>query len=430
MFNTGITSYIKKWHDLFLLVLKADFSNDMYKLSKCDVLFFCHDVDRSVQLDGRAYSPLIDSVREDFEKRGLSCISIAHPWSLITKQKAFGSPLAMNRAYLKFFIKRLILKILGLKKDPKSNPYREILKKTGAKLVVTIGSPIDLAMAAREMGIFHVEILHGVGYSSLEWGWGELPTLQLPQGILSLDDVSFQSFSPLLERGIEVKKIPHPFLKLFINDSSIDMPSEWTYTIIDKDKKSKHILISLTWGYAGDHGVHTQFSHILENGLFYQEIAELIKEDQNTFWHFRFHPVQLLDPKYKFLIAFIDNFVSSNPNTEWLQSSKLPFPSVAKICDGCLLMSSMSCYDAAVMGVPSLMLCPTVQPGGVHEDFAEDLIAEGYLTKTQINKDVVRSWIHNTGRIKPRLNNLNDNLSWESAVYWMLERSGLNVNFY
>jgi hypothetical protein len=43
----------------------------------------------------------------------------------------------------------------------------------------------------------------------------------------------------------------------------------------------------------------------------------------------------------------MDDFVTKYPNTEWKESSFLPYPSIIKNCDGNISMSSMSCYDAA-----------------------------------------------------------------------------------
>lgn len=43
-------------------------SDSTYRLKKCDVLFLCNDVDRSISLNNQAYSPIIDRLKEDFDK--------------------------------------------------------------------------------------------------------------------------------------------------------------------------------------------------------------------------------------------------------------------------------------------------------------------------------------------------------------------------
>ena len=395
------------------------------QLETCHVLLFCHDVDRPINLYGRAYSPLLDSVREDFESRGLVCRSVAHFGSSLTGIKGFGEPVSFNRGYIWYLLKQMVVNLLGMAAKFKNNPFVYMLEKTGAQLVVTIGSPTELASAARSKGVFHVELLHGIGYAFVPWGWDKLSLTYLPQGILSLDEVSTKSFTALKAKGIDIYTIPHPFLKKFILDRPRSLPSDWKISTKYDNKYFKRILVSLTWGYAGDHGSEIQLSNILSNGLFYDEVKQLVSEDPNIFWHFRFHPVQLRKPRYKNLLKFMDDFVLSHPNSEWREASIVPFPNIVSQCDGNIGMASMSCYDAAAMGVPSLMLCPTIRKGGIYQDYFTDLENEGYVTKAKVTKEILRNWVHKTHKIQSRLSNLDDDASWEDSVKWMLQKSGL-----
>jgi len=64
--------------------------------------------------------------------------------------------------------------------------------------------------------VFHVELLHSMGDVCLPLGWGELETKYLPQGILSLDDVSSNTYNNSLQaKGVFIKTIPHPFIRRF-----------------------------------------------------------------------------------------------------------------------------------------------------------------------------------------------------------------------
>ena len=105
-----MNSILKKIYN-FSRDIKLD--DSIYKIEKCDILFFCHDVDRSISLKGKAYSPLIDSIREDLEKRGLKCISISHPWSKLTGEKGFNSPVSINRSYLFSIFSNFLKKKVG-----------------------------------------------------------------------------------------------------------------------------------------------------------------------------------------------------------------------------------------------------------------------------------------------------------------------------
>ena len=151
-----------------------------------------------------------------------------------------------------------------------------MLETTKAKLIITIGSPINLASAAQEKGVFHVEMLHGIGYTKFDFGWS-CRKRNSPQGLLSCDETSTKSFSPLFNNGINVKTIPHPFLKRFIPKNMEKIPDEWKLDLDVKKQARKRILVSLQWGYAGDHAEHIHYKDILQNGLFFPEIEELVK---------------------------------------------------------------------------------------------------------------------------------------------------------
>jgi len=429
MFNYvrfSLKKFIRKYWSFVLMLLSLDFLNQHERLDICDVLLFCHDVDRPIDLCGKAYSPLLDSIREDLEDRRLTCKSIAHVGSYLIGKKGHGEPLSMNHAYILYSLRRKISNLFGLSIKFENNPYAHILEKTGAKLVLTIGSTTELASAAKFKGIYHVELLHGIGYSCVPWNWDELSSEYLPHGILSLDEISTKSLAPLKEKGIEIREIPNPFLKRFAPKSINLQPAEWSVKLDNLREYKASILVSLSWGYSGDHGPYRELANILPNGLFFDEISELVSEEQNIFWHFRFHPVQLRMKRYKKLLDFMDDFVMSHTNSEWVEATRVPFPSIAMHCDGNITMSSMSCYDAAAVGIRSLVICPTTQINGINQNLFFDLEKESYVTKLEADKEKIRNWVHQTRKVKPRLSNLEDHCSYEDTVEWLLQKSGLH----
>ncbi len=405
---------------------KINFKDSSKDLKECDILLFCHDVDRPLTLDKVAYSPLIDTLRETLESHGFHCQSIAHPYSSLVGGRACNNVIAINRSYL---LSRIANRLSSFSDDlplgVQSNIYCSILERTKAKLVVTIGASDDLCQACHLLDRFHVELLHGIGYTEPQWGWEKKHKSKLPKGILSLDEVSTKGFYPLLEKGVVIKTIPHPFLSRFTPKNRHSLPKEWLFSEQQSKNFKKSILVSLQWAYAGDHGDHVQFSNILSNGLFFPEIEALVEKHKDVFWHFRFHPVHLRSRIYKPLIEFMNHFVSRYSNCDWKDASRLPYPSVVMQCAGNIGMSSMSCYDAAAMGVPSLMLCPTIQHGKIHEDWFSDLVEEGYVKKATPHFKTIEDWVTEVEQLPPRLTNLEDHTAWDSAYQWLLEESGL-----
>jgi hypothetical protein len=244
---------------------------------------------------------------------------------------------------------------------------------------------------------------------------------KLPQGILSLDPVSTQTFGQLRDKGVEVKMLPNPFLRRFRPSRLDSIPAEWRMPNA-QGGFSKHILVSLTWGYDGE---IEDLNGILDNGLFPKELAEVIDDRPEIFWHMRLHPVQMRSARYTALVARLEDFVSARLNTEWRRASSLPLPSIVAHCAGNITMSSMSSYDAAAMGVPSLFLCPSVREGGIYQDYFSDLLAEGYAVKEPISKESISRWILAVDQMSPRVGDLDDDIAWEDGICWLLESSGL-----
>ncbi|WP_333614601.1 hypothetical protein [Psychrobacter sp.] len=410
----------------YLNTLKEVNFNDTSKLIKpCDVLLFGHDVNRGIALNNKAYSPLLDSIRDEFERKGFSCITVAHPWSRIVGKKGYGDPIAINKSY---FISRIVSRLTSkLGYEPTLKLYEGIIKKARPKLIITIGCNDFLCEAARNLEVFHAELLHGIGYNPIPWNWDKKEKKSLPQCILSLDEVSTQTFSELEKYGVIVKEIVHPFLRRFESKCINNLPQEWLAPN-KKNEYEKEVLVSLQWGYTSGVDELDCFKGFLSNGLFYDELEDIIREtNKNVFWHFRFHPVQYLQiKKYKKLFDFMDGFVNKHKNCGWKESTYIPLPSILSRCSGHITMSSMTTYEAAYLGVPTLALCPSLRETGIYEEFFDDLVVNGYVRKGVLQIDSTLKWISNVEKLEPMLNTLKVNESIQDTIGWLLSQEKIN----
>jgi len=390
---------LNKLKNYWKFLKTVNFKDTSKNLKKCDVLLFCHDANRGVTLNNKAYSPLIDSVQDKLKIEGYSCQTIAHPFSKLIGNLAYGDTVAINRSYLKALVLDKILKNNNLVKY-----YEDLFKAANPKIIISIGCNDEFCLAARNLNIYHFELLHGIGYTPMPWDWDKKEKENLPQGILSLDVVSTNTFNELKLKGLDVYQINHPFLSRFNLKNNIELPEEWILKDIDQ-KYTKTILIALQWGYAPSIDELDIHKGILNNGLFFEEIESIIKETKDSiFWRFRFHPVQYRQQKkYKKLFNIVDNFIKEFKNCEWKESTFLPLPSILGTCDGHITMSSMSSYEAAYLGIRTLALCPTLQKGGIYENMFEDLVKKGYLVKEKPNKVKICNWINALTRLEPLL---------------------------
>lgn len=390
---------LNKLKNYWKFLKTVNFKDTSKNLKKCDVLLFCHDADRGVTLNNKAYSPLIDSVQNKLKIEGYSCQTIAHPFSKLIGNLAYGDPVAINRSYLKALVLNKILKSNNIVKY-----YDDLFKAANPRIIISIGCNDEFCLAARNLNIYHFELLHGIGYTPMPWDWDKKEKENLPQGILSLDAVSTNTFNELKLKGLDVYQINHPFLSRFNLKNNIELPEEWILKDIDQ-KYTKTILVALQWGYAPSIDELDIYKGILNNGLFFEEIESIIKETKDSiFWRFKFHPVQYRQQKkYKKLFNIVDNFIKEFKNCEWKESTFLPLPSILGTCDGHITMSSMSSYEAAYLGVRTLALCPTLQKGGIYENMFEDLVKKGYLVKEKPNKVKICNWINELTRLEPLL---------------------------
>lgn len=397
-----------------------------HRLEQADVLLLCHDVDRSVSLGGIAYSPLIDSVGEDLEARGWSCQRFAYPFSELLDDSGWGMPRGANRSMLVAMVKD---KLGGgwtggschcRRGRNVGRVYGGIIDAVEPKCIINIGSPKDLCWAAHDRGVPVFELLHGMGYTAVEWGWDLLDPPCLPSGILSLDTVSTDTFSALQSKHIRVREIPHPFLKRFYDPDAL--PAEWhpSRGVVD-NRGRKEILVSLQWGYAGDHGRLKHLAGILPNGLFPSELACAVEQTrEDVFWRFRLHPVQMRKRRYLKLRRYLDEFTEYHPNTEWRISSTLPLPSILWNCAGHITMASMVSYEASVLGVSTYLMCPTIGPSGAYRFMFEDLVADGYAERGTLSVGAIVEWARRVERLLGRGLGAIGARAWEDAVKWML----------
>lgn len=411
-------SKIKYFFSIFKAISFKDTSD---AIVACDVLLFCHDVNRALTLNGQAYSPLLDSVKEEIESSGFSSQTIAHPWSSIVGDLAYGNPIAVNKGYLIAIIMDKIFKRFS-HKSFSLKFYEDLICLASPKVIITIGCNDEICEASRRLGVFHIELLHGIGYTPIPWGWGEKKKNHLPQGILTFDRVSTDTFSELERHGVLVREASHPFLVRFNKSNICDLPMEWR-SIPAKSGYEKEVLISLQWGYADGIDASDEFGGILKNGLFYDELEEVVRQTESSvFWRIRFHPVQYRQrKKYRKLFEFIEGFTRRYQNCEWKESTFVTLPSVLVNCSGHITMNSMASYEAAYLGVPTLALCPSLR-GGKYEHLFDDLVDKGFMVKQEISLCGILTWVANVERRQPLLSSLescveHDNVG--SIVKWL-----------
>lgn len=428
MIIRNIKHHLKLRFEQFRAVLTPDtFKN----LTRCDVLLCCHDANRGDTLDGLAYSRLLDSVTEELMLKGLHCMQFAFPYNVLVGAKAWGEPVSVNRRrFLNGFILFLLrqfkhlrlldfAKVVAYQEQHEQHLYAQLLERTDCRCVIAINASPALCQVARRKQIPVVELLHGIGYTPVPWGWDTAAADLLPTKILSLDDVSTKTFSTLSHKGIEVRQIPHPWFKRFVDPAlRQQLPTEWRVLPPWMQTDRKIVMVAFQWGFSGE---KPYLKDILPNGLIHDELVRAIELTPSVLWLLRLHPLQLRREYYKHQRLFIDKLTKKYTNCEWKQASVLPLPLLLSRCHGHITMLSMTAYDSAFLGVPSLLLSPTLQPGGFHQHRFLDLRQKGYAALGTLNAEAIVAWVKQTQRCATVFQTQGAD-DWDATVEWMLER--------
>lgn len=405
----------------FVQILKTfKFDNSIFKLPRADVLLFCHDVDRGILRNDLLFSPVMDSFAQELKDLNFQIVQISMSFSAMPQRKTWGNAFKLNRYYFIFAVCDIVLGsfIASKKIFFRTLFYKIVYSIVRPKCIVAIGSSPAMCFAGKNFKVKVAEILHGMGITPLPWDWDKRGIEELPDCVLCFDDVSCNTFK--LVHDIHVMRIAHPFVDYFRRvSSSSAFPDEWRPRMIPVNFE-KEILITLSWGYAQDSSTISEFDNILSNGLYFSEIIDVISATQNhIFWRFRLHPVHLRNEKYSWVIREVDNLASKYPNVEWNSSSNLPLLSVLSTCKGHISMLSTSTYEAALFGVPSLLLCPTLRNGGKYSDMFSDLERLGYVIKSNPSFDGILQWVEKVDLMPPLLNQQSGVLPIDQVVEWM-----------
>ncbi len=390
-------------------ILKSLRHKDTYKaMEHCDVVLCCADSDRADDYEGKAYSKILDSFAERLVKSGIRVQRFAWPYSQLTGCAAWGYAHSANRRFFWSLLWSKGRKVLGLKPAAESmevNFYSHLISQTGCRSLAGIGLPSTAIRAAKMRGIKSLEILHGYGYSSVPWGWGSAAKETLPDVVITFDPLSAKTFGSLAINCLEVAQIENLWYRKFRDKSEFDrLPPSWRREQNWIPKGKKTVLVSMSWGYDGDHGIYPFFAGILKNGLFPEELVDAIQlAGDEYYWIFRLHPVQLRGERSGRYRKILRNLCGKFKNCEWEIGTTIPLPLLLRSCHAHISMISMTAYDAAFMGVRSLMLCPTLRSGGANELMFADLKQRGYLELGSFDANAIVSWLQSAGPMAEQL---------------------------
>lgn len=354
-------------YKLVFNIFKDLFKIDTISYDKCDVLTVANDTDRSFILDGKAYSPHIDSIEFDLKKAGLKCISISRIASDLIGEKAFGDVYSPKGGFARALLTKRLKGLLFRREYPYSNHeeriWGKILDSTEAKKVIAILPSRELCNACHKRNIWVADVQHGVIAENHPWYGkkfrGNDPAQFLPNLFLVWDEESANVLKTYVyEKGSGVEVIGNRWVARFLEDREEDDLIKRVHSLY-KDSFSKNskpnILVSLSWGCEG-----------IPNGIITDELLNVILKTSDQYrWMFRMHPNQVngfAKEESKVFYDFFDNNLKGK--ADWENPTYAPLPYILSKTDLHISWHSSVATEAAQLGVKSLLMDPQLVAGG------------------------------------------------------------------
>lgn len=362
-------------------------------------LLSCNDVDRGTARDGRRFAPLLEGIRELLDELGYVTLNLSHPYAVLSSECVKDGTMTLNHRVFAIRLRTLWLRLFGADRlkaarvELEGRLYVELFRRLEPEIVFSIQPPWAMCHAARQAGIPVVEAMHGSNIHLDDRIFREHmahPDRMLPQYLLTFDDVTHATFTTLCAgRDIVVVRAKDPWLH-----ACRRLPAR--RLTADRDPRAqrngRRVLLTLQWGYDGERG---SLRDIIPNGILHPALEAAIgaAARHDVTFLVRMHPIQSNSPGYAHHRSYIESLAARFANVETRRASVDPLPLLLEEACGHVTMSSSAVGEAAAAWVPSLMLCPTLRPGGAHEGFFRELESEGWVTFGTLDPNEIVAWI-------------------------------------
>lgn len=266
-------------------IIRAALSPSQLNLLRpADILLIDSVFNRSYTLDGKAYSPILDSIKELLENKNFTTIRITSPLSPVNKEKSEIEAILVDREYARCLLKD---KLFFHSRKTRYLLWINILKKVSPRYVIGIQPAYDLCAAGKELGIKVCDFQHGIiepeVYYSVKFTDGYYKN-GLPDICFCWDEPSASALRRLLP-SVNALTVGNPWIHRFKENRSSD-----SLVCAERDRLSKvigsnrKILITLQWNRG-------EIDKIPITPLMLGAIDKLVRDGWSC-W-VRFHPVQI-----------------------------------------------------------------------------------------------------------------------------------------
>lgn len=368
---------------------------DWKDLEKADILAVRHDDDCGQLIDGKYYSPMIDSLLD--EVREAAVLTVASPYSYRVGAASYAGALSFNGAFAReLFVKRL-RRMLGLKSgEADIDTWRGIVRAVRPKYVIGVQPPPALCRACHEQGIFVFDMQHGY-IGPKHPAYGEAFQIgrdrqEMVDGILCWDEGSAASIRGWTSRKqIELRVIGNPWINKFVMRREQDKVIRFFEDRRRTDRPDgtrPRILVSLQWGL--DDPALAPDRELFDNEFMPIALETAIRNTRESYdWILRPHPVQYLNVE---VFRRLKQHVKERFGSAVRISENDPLPFVLSGVDLHITYNSSVVIEAEYFGVRSALLDPQID-GGLWAGYYAGQIGRGAARLLPCEASAVQAWI-------------------------------------
>lgn len=376
------------------------------------ILFFSKDANRSDWVGGKRLDRVIDPLAVWFTDQGFAVTTMAYPGSKYFGRRTFGHVVGLSTRFafaaLVAVVKQKSLRVLQVLTGsegvgsisartlgPGVSFYGNLLATYSPKLVIALNAPAGLCEAGKKKNIPVLELLHARGYLAPYSGWPQRDRGSLPDGVISTDDLSTKGFESLLPT------LQIPNYRVTWNRVEPSYRSAHELRVISRFDDQIRASGRKVLVYTVPYGLSPElFGHHSDNWI-PPELLELAERSDDYLLLVRIHPVLLHAPQRRFRKSrrALIRELRTRRNCEWQISSSLPIYEVFSRSHIHITFNSFSVYEAADLGISSLVLD---KDWGPESERLGDLREEGYLFKVQEGESLEYAICKMPEYLKPR----------------------------
>lgn len=323
------------------------------KIPQIDILYACHDNSRPILLNGKYYSPLIDSLINKLSH--YKHATLALPFSKYSGNKVAGNTVNLNLYVIIALIKRFLSSGTIIFKNKKSDPlvefYYRLYKTLNIKIIIAVQPSVEMCIAAKKNKIKIIDVQHGIIDSEASESYYSLNKRSLYSN-LGWPDYIFCRNKYSYDKVLALKDFTKPFFVGNLNKSFYQnfYPNDEDNHFLEP--KHKTILFTFQPHYPSSFTLKNKLGGI----VFPKELHQLILKSNYNFF-IKLHPSQIHKKSFLRLhMKALEKLFYGYKNVDFRICNKRPLEDSLSKSDLHITFNSASLFDAYDYGLKTILL--------------------------------------------------------------------------